>query len=128
MGGCGRVAANVEGAGGVAAESAEEEGVVEITDPGDDVGPVQRQRETLRAEEEPPTPRVQRKGNAGDERGARDGGEGEFAAEAGELVPVDAPHEGGDEESRAGVTAGAAGGGVEEGEEAAHEQRTGRED
>ena len=124
----GRVAANVEGAGGVAAESAEQERVVEIADPGDDVGPVQRQGETLRAKEEPPTPRVQRKGNAGDERGGRDGAEGEFAAEAGELVPVDTPDEGGDEESRAGVTGGATGGGVEEGEEAAHEQRKGRED
>ncbi len=92
------------------------------------MGPVQRQGETLRAKEEPPTPRVQRKGHAGDERGGRDGGEGEFAAEAGELLPVDTPDEGGDEESRAGVTGGATGGGVEEGEEAAHEQRKGRED
>ena len=110
----GSVAADVERFGGVAPESAEEEGVVEISDPGDDVGPVQREGDALRAEEQPPAPRVERESHAGDEGGEGDGPESELPAQVGELAPVDAPHEQHDEEGGEGIAGGAAGRGVEE--------------
>ncbi len=115
----GLVAAKIEGAHGVTTEPAEEKGVVEISDPRGDVGPVQRERDALGAEQQPPAPRLERKGETGDERGEDDGRRGEVAPQRGELAPVDTPDEGGDEERGEPVARGAAGGGVEESEEAA---------
>lgn len=117
---CGGVAADIESAHGIAAEAAEEEGVVEISDPRDDVGPVKRKGEALGAQQEPPAPRLKWEGESGDERGEHDGSEFEFTAEAGELVPVDAPDERADEQRGERVACGPTGGGVEEGEKTAH--------
>lgn len=117
----GVVAADVEGTGGIAAQPAEQESVVEISDPRDDVRPVERPREVLRAQEQPPAPGVQGKREAGDERGEGDGGQGKLTAETGELAPVNIPDEGGNEQGGERVAREATGRGVEKGGEAAHD-------
>lgn len=116
----GGVAADVESAGSIAAESTEEEGVVEISDPRHDVSPVERKGEALGAKQEPPAPRVKRKGDAGDKCGEEDGAEVELTVEAGELAPIDTPDEPADEQSGERIACGPTGGGINGGEKSAH--------
>lgn len=116
------VATEIKHPHGIAAEAAEEEGVVEIADPGGDVGPVKGEADTLGAKEQPPAPCLKREGESGDERGEHDGAEIELAAQAGELVPIDAPDERADEQRGERVARDATGASVEKGEETAHER------
>ena len=116
----GGVAQQVVNAGGVPADAAKEEGVVELTDPSDDMGPMKRERDLLGAEQQPPACGLNRKRQTDEHERRDDQREGKLGAGGGEFGPVDLGGE--NEEKREGnqIARDATGGGGEEGGEATH--------
>lgn len=119
----GGIAHEIEHASGITANASEEEGIVELTDPRDDVGPVEGERDPLRAEEQPPAPRVDGIGDARKEDGRDGERQGEVTAESGELPPINLADEGGEERERDDVARDSAEGTGEEKGEAAHRRQ-----
>lgn len=84
----GGISQKIKNTRGIAADAAKEEGVIKLADPGDDVCPAKRQGQTLSAQEQAPTPSVQRVGNTGEEERGDGKGNGKLAADGRELRPI----------------------------------------